>query len=175
MYQKAAVAGTARTDTAERHPGRAVEVAGWMGKRFVLLEKPPLYCSYGYELYSCPGIASCRDAADTAFFTKYHRARCDVFAGRTLTVRSVKQTGAEYVVGFSEAVSGKTLYAKTVAGECHEVAYAPDRDSAEKRWKGKYVFSARGFLSDFSTGRSVTCTRPARSSCARRRRRYGRR
>jgi hypothetical protein len=148
--KKAARPVTAKPDTG------AFEVTAWPGRTFVILEKPMLYCGYGYELWSCPELERCRGPVDTALFTKYCRARCDVFAGRIVTAVSVTRGGAEYLVAFRDPVSGKKLYAKTAAGECHELAYAADRDSAEKRWLGKAVFSARGFVSDFSNGKSTT-------------------
>jgi hypothetical protein len=141
-------------------PWQALEVAAWAGKKFVLLEKPVLYCEYGYELYSSPHLDAARGAIDTTLFTKHRRARCDVFAGRTLTVVSAikekKGRGPECVVTFADPLSGKKLYAKTAEGVCHELAYAADRDSAENRWLDKNVFSARGFITDFSGNNPVT-------------------
>ncbi|MBN2188717.1 MAG: hypothetical protein JW699_04625 [Chitinispirillaceae bacterium] len=134
----------------------ALTMTAWPGKKFVLLEKPLLYCGYGYELWPCPQFEKCRGAIDAAFFTKYRRARCDVFAGRTMTVVSVTGSGAERAVAFRDPVSGKKLYARTADGECREFAYAADRDAAEKRWLGRHVFSARGFVSYLSSNRSVT-------------------
>jgi hypothetical protein len=135
---------------------KTLEPDAWSGRQFVLLEKPALYCAYGYELYSCPGLDACRDAPDTALFTKYHRARCDLFAGRRLTVRSVAKRGAEWLVAFYDSLSGKRLYAKTSGGVCHEVAYGPDCAAAAERWQGKTVFSARGFVTEFLDGKAVT-------------------
>ena len=137
-------------------PWQALEPAKWTGKKFALLEKPVLYCEYGYELYSSPLLAAARGQNDTALFTRYRRARCDVFSGRMLTVVSAVKKGAEYLVTFSDPVSGKKLYAKTADNTCHELAYAADRDSAENRWLNKNVFSARGFITDFSGNNPVT-------------------
>jgi len=153
---------SAKPSSAKASEGQlqAVEVSAWAGKKFVLLEKPALYCEYGYELYSSPLMAAARAPIDTALFTKYRRARCDVFAGRTLTVVSAikekKGRGPEYGVTFSEPLSGKKLYVKTADNVYHEVAYAPDREAAEKRWLGKTVFAARGFITDFSGNNPVT-------------------
>jgi hypothetical protein len=147
-----------RPVAAKTVPGQpqALEVTAWAGNKFVLLEKPVLYCGYGYELYSSPLLDAARGPVDTAHFTGYRRARCDVFAGRTLTAVAVTKKGAEYVVAFSDPVSGKKLYAKTAALTCHEVAYALDREAAEKRWLNKNVFSARGYITDFSGNNPVT-------------------
>jgi hypothetical protein len=68
----------------------------------------------------------------------------------------VKKSGVERTVAFRDRVSGRTLYARTADGECREFAYARDRQRAEKRWRGRHVFSARGFVSDMSQGKSVT-------------------
>jgi len=132
----------------------AVEVTAWVGKKFVLLEKPALYCAYGYDLYSCPSLEACRGAIDTALFTKYHRAKCEQFAGHTLTVLAIEKRGIERLITFRDALGGKKLYAKTTGGVHHEVAYANDLDSALKRWQDSTVFSARGFITDFQEAMS---------------------
>jgi hypothetical protein len=137
----------------EKRAGLAIEVISWTNKKFVLLEKPSIYCNYGYDLYSCPQLEKCRDAVDTALFTKYHRARCDRFAGHSLRVSAIEKRGAERIVTFKDSAAGKKLYAVTTGGVFHEVAYADDLDSARKRWQDKTVFSARGFITDFQEGR----------------------
>jgi hypothetical protein len=138
-------------------PGQAsVEITSWPGERFVVLEKPALYCAYGYELYSCPALEACTDAVDTALFTKYHRARCERFSGHVLLARAVEKRGKEYLVAFFDSVSGRTLYAKTSEGVCHELAYEKDLQAALKRWTGKTVFSSRGFITSFSDGRTAS-------------------
>jgi hypothetical protein len=152
---KTAAAGKAAVKTAKPDTGE-IDISAWPGRKFVLLEKPALYCGYGYELYPSPLMGGARGPVDTALFTKYRRARCDVFAGRTMTAVSVTRSGAGHVVAFSDPVSGKKLYAKTADNECREFAYATDRDAAEKRWLGKAVFSARGFVADVSNEKSVT-------------------
>ncbi|MGA2507486.1 MAG: hypothetical protein ABSF80_08430 [Chitinispirillaceae bacterium] len=133
-----------------------VEITAWPGERFVVLEKPALYCAYGYELYSCPALDGCADAVDTALFTKYHRARCDRFSGHALLARTVEKRGKEHLVAFFDSVSGRTVYAKTSEGVCHELAYEKDLQAALKRWTGKTVFSARGFITSFSDGRTAS-------------------
>jgi hypothetical protein len=122
----------------------------------VVLEKPALYCAYGYELYSCPALDACSDAPDTVLFTKYHRARCDRFSGHTLTARAVEKRGKEYLVTFVDSVSGRTVYAKTSGGVCHELAYEKDLQTASKRWTGRTVFSARGFITSFGEGKTAS-------------------
>jgi len=144
--------GTAKPDSVKAPPWQAIEVTAWPGKRFVLLEKPALYCAYGYDLYSCPSLDGCRGALDTALFTKYHRAKCEQFAGHTLTVLAIEKRGAERLITLRDALGGKKLYAKTTGGVYHEVAYANDLDSAQKRWQDRTVFSARGFITNFQDG-----------------------
>lgn len=65
---------------------------------------------------------------------------------------SVEPRGGEWLVGFSSAISQKTFYARTSQGELHELLYAPDLDSANKRWAGRTVYAARGFLHPMSGG-----------------------
>ena len=121
-----------------------------------MLEKPALYCGYGYELYTCPGLDSCRGPIDTAVETKYHRMRCGRPVNAALNVVSIEPQGAEWLVAFRDDAAQKTFYAKTSDGELHEFVYAADCDSAKARWTGKTIYSARGFISIIDTGTSRT-------------------
>jgi hypothetical protein len=133
---------------------KTVEIGSWKGEWFVLLEKPALYCNYGYELYSCPQLDACREAVDTALFTKYHRPKCGKVNGHRLKAVSIVPQGNEWLVAFEDSLVGKKMYAKTSNGVCHEVAYEPDLDGARARWLGKTVFSARGFITAFKDGKT---------------------
>ncbi len=135
---------------------QTIEIDAWPGQWFVLLEKPALYCSYGYELYTCPQLDACHDAVDTAVATKYHRVMCGKFAGHRLKALSIEQRGKEWLVTFEDSLAGKKFYAKTAEGVCHEVAFENDRDAALKRWQGRIVFSARGFITSFQNGKALT-------------------
>jgi hypothetical protein len=135
---------------------RTVSIENWVGKRFLLLDKPAPYCSYGYELYTCPTPDSCRGPVDTTLETRYHRIRCGKFGGAVLTVISMEPVGDEWLVGFTSNISGKPLYAKTSDGDLHEFAYAADCDSAKTRWTGKTMYSARGFITIVDAGKTGT-------------------
>jgi hypothetical protein len=121
-----------------------------------LLEKPALYCEYGYELFTCPELESCHGPIDTAIETKYHRVLCGRPFEAALTVVSVDSWGAEWLVAFRDNAAQKTFYAKTSDGELHEFVYAADCDSAKARWTGTTVYSARGFISVIDAGTSRT-------------------
>ncbi|MBN1130558.1 MAG: hypothetical protein JXA71_16315 [Chitinispirillaceae bacterium] len=127
-------------------PPSVVEIESWPGERFILREKPALYCSYGYELYTCPKLDSCRGVVDTAVETKRHRVKCGVFDNAAFTVTSVEPRGAEWLVVFRHEATDRALYARTVAGELPEFSYGKDLDGARKRWVGATVYPARGFI-----------------------------
>jgi hypothetical protein len=134
---------------------QTIEIESWPGERFALLEKPAMYCNYGYELYSCPKLDSCRDRIDTALLTKYHRVKCSAGSKLRLTVTAVEpRPGGEWLVTFTNEPTGTKLYAVTSKGVAHEVARVSDLDSAQKRWIGKTVFAARGFISTFQSGKT---------------------
>ena len=134
-----------------------LEIESWPGERFALLEKPAAYCTYGYELYTCNRLDSCRGPVDTALSTKYHRVKCGMFSKLSLKVRSVERRPAdEWLITFEDESTGNTLFAATSKGVYHEIARASDLDGAQKRWKGKIVFSARGFVSTFENGKTGT-------------------
>jgi hypothetical protein len=130
-------------------PPPAVEIDDWPGKWFVLLEKGQLYCKYGYDLYICPKLDTCRGAPDTAFETKYRRARCDRFAGHRMRVVSVEPRGEERLLCFEDEQSGRKYYARTSKGVYLEAAPEDDLAAAKKRWAGAVIFSARGFVTRF--------------------------
>lgn len=131
-----------------------LEVEAWPGKWFVALEKPSIYCKYGYDLYTCPQVDSCRGPVDTSMVSKYHRARCEKFAGSRLKALSVTPRGGEWIVSFQEEKSGTTLYARTAKGVFGEVTLESDLDGAKKRFAGKTIFSARGFITAFDKGKT---------------------
>ena len=135
---------------------RTIAIENWVGERFLLLEKPAMYCEYGYELYTCPGLESCRGPVDSAVETKYHRVPCGRAVEGALTVVSIEPRGTECLVAFRDDAAGKTVYAKTSDGDLHEFAYAADYDSAKVRWTGKTIYSARGFITLVDSGKTGT-------------------
>jgi hypothetical protein len=146
-----------KNDTPRHLPlPRTIAIENWVGERFLLLEKPAMYCEYGYELYTCPGLESCRGPVDSAVETKYHRVRCGRSVERALTVVSIEPRGAEWLVAFRDDAAEKTFYAKTSDGDLHEFAFAADFDSAKSRWKGKTIYSARGFITLVDAGKTGT-------------------
>lgn len=132
-----------------------LEVEAWPGNWFVTLEKPSIYCKYGYDLYTCPQVDSCRGSVDTSLISKYHRARCDKFAGNRLKALSVKAEGSEWIVSFEDEKTGITLYTRTTKGVFGEIALESDLEGAKKRFTGKTVFSARGFITAFEKGKAA--------------------
>jgi hypothetical protein len=135
---------------------RTIAIENWVGERFFLLEKPAMYCEYGYELYTCPMLESCRGPVDTAVETKSHRVPCGRAVNTALSVVSIEPRGAEWLVAFRDDAAGKTFYAKTSDGELHEFAYAADCDSAKTRWAGKTIYSTRGFITLVDAGKTGT-------------------
>ena len=130
-------------------PPPTVEIDAWPGKWFVLLEKGQLYCKYGYDLYTCPKLDTCKGTPDTAFETKYRRARCDRFAGHRVRAVSVEPRGDEWLLCFEDEPSGRKYYTRTSKGAYLEAALEDDLAAAKKRWTGNVVFSARGFITRF--------------------------
>lgn len=131
-----------------------IDVEAWPGKKFVVLEKPSIYCKYGYDLYTCPQMDSCRGPVDTSLVSKYHRARCEKFAGNGLKVLSAAPRGSEWVVSFQDEKTGTALYARTTKGVFGDIALEADLDGAKKRFIGRMVFSARGFITSFEKGKT---------------------
>jgi hypothetical protein len=154
--------GSVQTDSVEApealppQPPAVIEIESWPGERFVLREKPPLYCDYGYDLYTCPKLESCSGPIDTAVETNNRRVRCGRLADTALTVVSVEPRGAEWLVALREGDGGRTFYARTVAGELPEFSFAGDLDGAKKRWVGTTVYSSRGFILTLDSGTIAT-------------------
>ncbi len=128
---------------------QALEIDKWPGTWFVVLEKPEMYCEYGYELYTSPLLDKNRSAVDTSFETEYHRARCTSVSGHRVKILAAARAGAERIITLHDELSGRKLYAKTTDGVHHEIARESDLHGAAARWKGKSVFSARGFITRF--------------------------
>jgi hypothetical protein len=128
----------------------------WKDQQFVLLEKGTGFSEYGYQLYSCPRLDSCRENVDTVKWTKSHRAKSSVFLRHNLIVISIEPRGKEWLLVFRDKQTGDTLYATTTNGIYHEIVRARDLDGAIRRWKGKVVFSARGFINTMEGGKIGT-------------------
>jgi hypothetical protein len=71
-------------------------------------------------------------------------------------VVSVDPCGKEWLLVFHDEQTKDTLYARTRNGIYHEIARESDLAGAVRRWKGKVVFSAHGFINTIEKGKTGT-------------------
>ncbi len=147
----------AAAPAAARHPRDSalfVPAAQWTGRKFHVLSKQKMFRQFGYELYLSKNLAAATGPLDTSIETAKHHVRCDKFAGTTLVAASVEPAGDEFLVSFTHAKTGRTVFGKTHKGAIEGLACESDLDSAAKRWTGATVYSRRGFINtgDSSAG-----------------------
>ncbi len=129
-----------------------VPVSDWPGKKFRLLEKTKMFQRFGYELYTSPHFSDEKTAPDTRIEHANHRLKYEVFNGRTITAVAVqKMAGGEYHITFKADTLNLTVYGKTSNGIIEGIALFSDFAAAEKRWKGKIIFSRRRSIEMFDS------------------------
>ncbi|NLG16355.1 MAG: hypothetical protein GX556_03360 [Fibrobacter sp.] len=126
---------------------QTIPVQNWPGHRFVLLEKQKMFAQYGYELYPCRELDSCKSAADTSLTGTNHRLRYDKFKGGVLRAKEVENAANEWLVTFVDEKTDLVVYGRTHKGSIKDLALESDLEAAKNRWLGKYVFSRKGVIS----------------------------
>jgi hypothetical protein len=126
-------------------------VTQWTGKKFHVLAKQKMFRQFGYELYLSRNLAAASGPVDTTVETAKRHARCDKFAGTMLTVNSVAPAGDEFLVTFTHAKTGRTVFGKTHKGAIEGLACESDLDTAAKKWTGATIYSRRGFINTWDS------------------------
>lgn len=129
-----------------------VSVSEWVGKKFRLLEKTKMFQGFGYELYTTPRFSTDTMASDPHLEHKNHRLKYETFVRRTITATKVDPFDkGEYLITFIADTLGLTVYGKTSKGAIEGIALYTDFEEAEKRWKGKTIFSRRRSIETFDS------------------------
>jgi hypothetical protein len=142
-----------RTLAATQRPGQEFDlpVNRWAGKKFIVLEKQNLVRQFGYELYLSPELGLSKKKIDPAWETPQRHVLCDKIERSCIVVKQVKPAGKENLVTFEHEQSGVVLFGKTRNGSIEGLAFAADIDSAQKKWLGATVYSARRFIDTYDS------------------------
>ena len=145
--------GKKETLAATRLPGRNFDlpITQWVGKKFIVLEKQKLVRQFGCELYLSPELGLSKKKIDPAWETPQHYVRCERIERSCIIAREVIPAGKEHLVRFEHKQSGMGLLGKTRNGSLEGIAFAADIDSAQKKWLGATVYSARRFIDTFDS------------------------
>lgn len=152
--KKPAEIDTTETDTEKKKDiiPAALPIAEWKGKKFRLLEKTKMFQNFGYELYTSPLFSEDTIPADSTIAHENHRLKYEPFNATNITATAVeKMDGGEYRVAFKTDTLQLTVYGKTRKGIIEGLALYSDFDAAEKRWKGKTVFSRRRSIDTYDS------------------------
>jgi hypothetical protein len=129
----------------------AVTVQQWLGKKFIVLDKPKLFRKFGYELYLTKDLSTAVKHIDTSMETDKHHLRYDKYCGTTMKVFAVEPIAGEWLISFSPDGSGPPVYAKTHKGAIEGIACAEDLDKASAQWIGRTVYSRRRFIDTYDS------------------------
>jgi hypothetical protein len=129
----------------------AIPVRQWVGKKFIVLDKPKLFRKFGYELYLTKDLSTSIRHIDTSLETDKHHLRYDRYCGRTITVVAVEPLADEWLISFSQERGGPQLYAKTHKGAVEGIALTEDLDKAAAQWVGRTVYSRRRFIDTYDS------------------------
>ncbi len=130
-------------------------VSQWLGKKFRLLRKTKIFQKFGYELYTSPKFSEETLPPDTTIELSNHRIKYNLFKCKTVSAIDVKEmSNKEYVIVFKTDTMDLTLYGKTRNGIIEGLAFDSDLKSAEKRWKGKKIYSKRRCIDIFDSSSS---------------------
>jgi hypothetical protein len=124
---------------------KPVSPAQWMGKKFILLAKPKMFQSFGYELYLTKNLSAANTGIDSTIETKNHHVRYNRFCNKIISVTAVEPLAQEFLITFTVDNYGHKLFAKTHKQAIEGIADLGDLDKAAKQWVGKTVY-ARGRL-----------------------------
>jgi hypothetical protein len=128
-----------------------VPVQQWVGKKFMVLDKPKIFRKFGYELYLTKDLSTTMKHIDTSMETNKHHLRYDKTVGRTITVIAVEPVADEYLITFSREEGSPPLYAKTHKGAIEGIACLDDLDKAARMWIGRTVYSRRRFIDAYDS------------------------
>lgn len=131
-----------------------IELKDWIGNKFLVLEKQSVFCQSGYELFNGSNSDLSSAFVDSLMLSQNNRIPCDQIKGHSLTVTSVREIGEEWLVSFSDALTGKIIVGKTYRYSIKEILPENDLVWAKKRWLHNYVFSKKGSISSLSEDRS---------------------
>jgi hypothetical protein len=125
--------------------------AKWVGKKFVVLDKPRLFRKFGYELYLTKDLSTSVRHIDTSLEVDRHHLRYDLGRGTVLKVTAIEPVADEWLIGFSQEPGGRVLYGKTHKAAIEGLACCDDLDKAAKMWTGKTVYSRRRFINTYDS------------------------
>ena len=136
---------TTATQSLPADSAKPVSPAQWIGKKFILLAKPKMFQSLGYELYLTKNLSAANTGIDSNIETKNHHVRYNRFCNKIISVISVEPLAQEFLITFTVDNDGHKLFAKTHKQAIEGIADLGDLDKAAKQWIGKTVY-ARGRL-----------------------------
>ena len=139
-------------------PVHNLSVTQWTGHRFMLLDMLPVYRNFGYELYLTRELARSKTKPDTSLELPNRRVKYGPFHGTVASVTSVEPVDSEFLVTFASGSNGRALFGRTHKQAIKGLALTADRDTAEKRWKGRTIYSRRGFINTYSANNGVIAT-----------------
>ncbi|NLE02683.1 MAG: hypothetical protein GX640_22690 [Fibrobacter sp.] len=145
---------TARPVQNEIQPPLNLSVSDWVGHTFIVLKKQSPFNQYGYELYTCKDLDSCKNEVDTSYEHPTHRIRCDKLNGHILQVITSEPLGTEYLLTFKDLQTGLMIYGKTHKQCIKEIVFTGDTTYARMRWLNKSVFSRKGVISTVQNGQN---------------------
>ncbi|NLL12273.1 MAG: hypothetical protein GX267_02605 [Fibrobacter sp.] len=128
-------------------PLAAVPVKDWKGLNFIVLQKQPIFCQPGYELYGFSNPELGLTPEDLSELKPENRIPCDQIKGHLLTVTGLYEDGEEWLVSFSDKETGKVITARTHKHSIKEIVPEADLAWAKKRWLNRVVFSRKGTIS----------------------------
>jgi hypothetical protein len=155
VVQQSGIPDTVLQDTLQDTITLLTPVSEWKGKKFRLLEKTKMFQKYGYELYISPLFSEDSIPADPKIAHANHRINYGPFKGTTITATDVqKLNDGEYVITFQTDTLNLTVYGRTRKGIIEGIALYSDFEEAEKRWKGKTIFSRRRSIETYDSAQS---------------------
>ncbi len=129
-----------------------IPVSEWTGKKFRLLERTRMFQEYGYELYTSPQFSKGKTPTDSRIAHANHRLKYDLFKGTTITATAVTEMDKNaYHITFTSDTMDLVMYGKASKGIIEGIALFSDYGEAEKRWKGKTIFSRRRSIETYDS------------------------
>ncbi|MGD9200209.1 MAG: hypothetical protein PVI26_01490 [Chitinispirillia bacterium] len=139
-------------DDSIQNGDNCIPVVNWIGKKFRLLEKTKMFQKFGYELYTTPQLSQTAEKVNSDIALPNFRIKYKPFKGKTLIVSDVKETDdGEYLITFNVEEMDLTVYGKTRKEIIEGIVLIDDFISAEKRWKGKTVYSRKRSIEIFDS------------------------
>lgn len=137
----------------------------WIGKTFIVLDRPTQFRKDGYGLFLSPLLNKRTGKPDPADEESNFRVRYIKLAKKTLVAQDVKIRGVEYLVCFLCENDSTRYYALTHKLAVEGLALVADLQAARARWLGKKVYARKRFINSMdSSGKllsvKVACTQP---------------